>query len=487
MNFIHHRPSILQTVLILPLFILLLSSAVAQVPVDSIWSFDQIRTDADSNGIPDHLGEQVAVTGIANTSSGLFHEQYLQLFIQNDSSGLSVFSYDIEESVTPGDSLLVWGTIDTYNGLVEVQADSYNVFQNRTLPPPHKLKDAIVSPAKYLGVMAEGQGIIIDKGSTFNGKYVIISPEDSPDSIMVYVSNFHVMYADFNFDILNEGDEIAVKGVITEYNPEVPDQKEYKLFLRTPDDLNYVGLPSYYIRLIIWSILGLAVVLLMTYLFMRYRVETKTKDIQLSLKQKEILLKEIHHRVKNSLSIVSGLLEMQSMSTENEETIRILQNSQTRIQSIALIHEKLYKTDSLAEINLDNYLRDLIESIHRTFTELNEKVSLTFDMDSVQIDSKRVIYCGLLVNELVVNSYKHAFKDQKKGQLNIVLKKEDNYIILTVSDNGPGLRQEFNPENDTRLGSMLIKTFADNLGAEMNVSTSADAGTSFTFTFPANS
>lgn len=466
------------------LLFLLSSTLFAQSETDSISTYNQIRSDRNGDGQPDLLGEKVITTGIANSSSGLFHEQYLQLFIQDDSTGISIFSYNIDAPIVPGDSLLVWGTVDSYNGLVEVEADSYRVFHNRSTPRPLNLTDIIVNPADYLGVLAKGEGVITDTGSTYNGKYVIISPEESPGSIMVYVSNFHVRFSEFNFDVLNVGDKIAVEGVITEYNPEFPGQKNYKLFLRTPDDLSYIGLPAYYVSLIIWSVLALVAILLGIYLFMRYRVESKTKDIQLSLNQKELLLKEVHHRVKNSLSIVSGLLQMQSISTENEEANRILQTSQTRIQSIALIHEKLYKTDSLSDIKLDVYLKDLVESIHNTFTELNNRVSLQFELDSVEIDSKSVIYCGLLVNELVVNSFKYAFKNRDDGELTVKLKKDGDNIILTISDNGPGLPEKFNPEHQDGLGSMLINTFAAHLESETIVSEPNSGSTSFTFTFP---
>lgn len=394
------------------------------------------------------------------------------------------FSYEIGLPVAVGDSIIAWGEINTYNGMVEVSTDSYRVIKNVELPAPKNLTDAILNPTKFLGMLVEGDGVITEKGSTFNGKYVKISPENSTGDIMVYVSNFHIFHSEFNFNILSVGDKISVKGVFTEYNPEHPDEKNYKLFLRTPNDLSYIGLLSYYLYLIFWSTAGLTAILVCIYFYMRYRVESETKDIKLSLKQKEVLLKEIHHRVKNSLSIVSGLLQIQSMSAENEEAIRILQDSQSRIQSVALIHEKLYKTDSLSNIRLDDYLKDLIESIHSTFTEYSNRVSLNFEMDSVKIDSKSIIYCGLLVNELAVNSYKHAFKNKDNGELTIKLKEDGDYLFLTVSDNGSGLPNEYIPDTEKGLGSMLINTFAENLEAEINISTPEGGGTSFTFTIP---
>ncbi|MDZ7681827.1 MAG: sensor histidine kinase [Fodinibius sp.] len=183
-------------------------------------------------------------------------------------------------------------------------------------------------------MLVKGSGKVIEKGSTDNGKYVRISPSDtSRASMMVYVSNFHNLNKRFDFSVLGIGDEISVTGIVSEYNPEYPNKRTFKLFLRTPDDLSYSSLPRYY-----WLMGGGVMVLAILFiggwiLMLRRQVEKQTKEIQRSLQEKDALLREIHHRVKNSLSIVSGLIGLQIDSTEDRAAQNVLQDSQSRIQS----------------------------------------------------------------------------------------------------------------------------------------------------------
>jgi len=201
------------------------------------------------------------------------------------------------------------------------------------------------------------------------------------------------------------------------------------------------------------------------------------------LDEKEVLLREIHHRVKNNLSIVSGLIELQLDGTENERARRVLKDSQSRIYSMAMIHEKLYETKSLSGIRLDNYLRELVEAIHDTF-EYSDSVGLQFDMDSASLDIDKVVPCGLLINELVVNAFKHAFKDNEHGILKIGLKNQEGTLELTVSDNGRGLPEDFTLESTDSLGGMLISTFSAQLEAKTEIE--SGNGATFKFTFSVN-
>ncbi|NIU00678.1 MAG: PAS domain S-box protein, partial [Aliifodinibius sp.] len=147
--------------------------------------------------------------------------------------------------------------------------------------------------------------------------------------------------------------------------------------------------------LIIGGLIVVTVLIVGWVLILRKRVDSKTSEIKQSLKEKEILLQEIHHRVKNSLAIVSGLIDLQLDGTDNDEARHVLQDSQTRIRSMALIHEKLYQTKSLSDIELDIYIKELVEAIHETFTEYQEAVDLRFNLEKVELDIDRVIPCGL--------------------------------------------------------------------------------------------
>lgn len=472
---------------IITFFLLLLSINSYAQQQERIWNYAEIRADSNNDGTLDHTGEDVTITGIANIQSGLLHQHYLQVFVQNDSSGMSVFAMDIDTPFEQGDSILVRGKIQRYNGLAEVYADSYRVFKKASSPPaPKPLDSAMVNPSKYLGMLVEGRGSIVEKGTSFNGKYVrITSSEDATKTMMVYVSHFHHLFDDFNFDVLSVGDEITVRGIISEYNPDFPEEQTYKMFLRTPQDIEYVGIPQFYMLLLL-SGLGVVTIMIVGWVVMlRRQVDSKTSVIKESLEEKELLLREIHHRVKNSLAIVSGLIELQLDSTKSAEAKGVLQDSQTRIRSMALIHEKLYQTESLSEIELDNYLKELVEAIHGTFTEYQEHVELVFELEKVELDVDRVIPCGLLVNELVVNAFKHAFEKDKQGLLKIGLFNKNGEITLKVSDNGPGVPEDFSFDEEGNLGSMLVDTFAAQLNAKTGIATNGK-GSTFSFTFSRN-
>jgi len=459
----------------------------AQVVSDSLKPFAYVYADHNNDGRPDHLGQVISVSGVANIKTGVLHPKYLQVFIQNDSTGLSIFNKNILHPFNRGDSLVVTGEIQQYAGLPELYATSYKVFPrgSKVLPKPISLKRALLHPSKSIGVLVDGEGVIVEKGKTQNGKYLKVSVSDSARSkVLVYVSNFHVKAQDFKFDVLNVGDSISFAGIFGEESPDFSVHHIHKLYLRTPDDLTYEGIPRYYLLLGFGILLLIAIVVTGWIVSLRREVRNKTAEIQESLDDKEVLLREIHHRVKNNLSIISGLIELQLDGTDDENVKHVLKDSQSRIYSMAMIHEKLYETESLSSIKLDSYLKDLVEAIHGTFVEYNDSVSLKFDLETALLDIDKVVPCGLLINELVVNAFKHAFKENEHGVLTVELEKKDGKVELTVADNGPGLPEDFSLENTNSLGCMLISTFAAQL--EANTKIENRGGANFKFTFNVN-
>ena len=466
------------------LLVATITVAHAQSTADSLWSYDAIYMDSDGDDVPDLNDQVVTVTGVANVASGLLHESYLQIFIQTDSSGMSLFSMKIDSPVEVGDSIVATGKVERYFGLTEVHVDSYEIAARVDPPNASPIAEAIGDKERFKGMLLKGEGEVVETGNRFNGSYIVISPDENDETLMVYLSNFHSMYSSFDLDIYSIGDRVSVTGILSEYSPDFPTDRTYKLFLRTPDDISPVGLPSYYLQLMMIAF-GVCVVFVIGWaVSIRKRVDSKTKEIQLSLSQKEMLLKEIHHRVKNSLSIVSGLIEIQLSSTDNRETNAILQDSQTRIQSVALIHDKLYKTESLSNIEMDVYIKDLVQSIHGTFTDYNESVDLEFDLNPITLDSDRAVHCGLLINELIVNAFKYAFSRGKQGTLSVSLKEENGAITLRVADNGPGIPVQPDSDHSESLGTMLIDTFASHLRATKTISENDGGGAVFKFTFP---
>ncbi len=191
--------------------------------------------------------------------------------------------------------------------------------------------------------------------------------------------------------------------------------------------------------------------------------QAKNYRIQLerSLKEKEVLLKEIHHRIKNNLQIISSLLNLQLNYLNNEEIIGMLQSSQSRIRSMALIHEKLYKTKELSSINFGDYIKDLTTYLFKTYRNKTGSLRLELDLSEVKLDINLSISLGLILNELVTNSLRHAFPGNKPGKLNICLREDDSELLLIVADNGVGLPEDFDIKKTNSLGLELVDSLVD--------------------------
>jgi len=179
--------------------------------------------------------------------------------------------------------------------------------------------------------------------------------------------------------------------------------------------------------------------------------------IRASLAEKEVLLKEVHHRVKNNLQVISSLLELQSDSIRDERSRAIFRDSQNRIKSIALIHQKLYQSESLAYIDLREYIGELARHLISTSSMEPEQICLKVDVGDFSLGVDEAIPCGLIVNELISNSLKHAFPDDRGGEISVGCRiAEDGWIRLTVSDTGVGLPAGLDIGNTDTLGLQLV-------------------------------
>lgn len=218
-----------------------------------------------------------------------------------------------------------------------------------------------------------------------------------------------------------------------------------------------------------------------------YDITNRKKEeaiIRASLKEKQILLQEIHHRVKNNMAVISGLLELQAMNTENESLKSILKESKMRIYSMAMIHEKLYASKSLAAIKFDEYARELVEVIVSTVSDINTEVTVRFKMDSGELNITQAIPCGLILNELVVNCYKHAFAKQKAGSILVGFSKDNDQVTISVEDNGKGLPGDFKIEQQQSLGMTIIRTLVKQLEGDIDIQSGQDqTGTCFIISF----
>jgi two-component sensor histidine kinase len=197
----------------------------------------------------------------------------------------------------------------------------------------------------------------------------------------------------------------------------------------------------------------------------RLVTEAKLKD---SLEEKNVLLSEIHHRVKNNLAVVSGLLELQSMNTEDEKVIEVFTQSRNRIKSLALIHESVYQNENLSSIRFDRYFEQILQVIRNSYPSIGGEVLCNVEIGPIELEIARAIPCGLLLNEIVTNAFKHVFKSHVSGVLHISLTSESGLIHLMVRDNGPGL-PETAKTNPGSLGMTLIDSFVKQLKGSLQI------------------
>jgi PAS domain S-box-containing protein len=207
--------------------------------------------------------------------------------------------------------------------------------------------------------------------------------------------------------------------------------------------------------------------------------------IKKSLDEKNVMLAEIHHRVKNNLAVISGLLQLQVMQTDSEEINKALTDSQLRVQSIALIHEKLYSSESLAYIKYNKYIEDLLHTINRTYSTKSKNVVVKTDIEDISLNINQAIPCSLLVNEVLVNTYKHAFIERNEGEISINISEVDSMVTIIISDNGKGIDEEKeNSKGVKSLGLTLIKTLTVQLHGTYFLENKKDeSGTIFTLSF----
>jgi two-component sensor histidine kinase len=207
--------------------------------------------------------------------------------------------------------------------------------------------------------------------------------------------------------------------------------------------------------------------------------------IKASLQEKDILLREIHHRVKNNLQVISGLLDLQAMSVGNPELMERLNESQSRIQAMAMVHEKLYSSKDFSRIDLADYVRTLSKDLFKSYKINPGKIDLIIQTDGVvYVDINKAIPCGLILNELISNALKHAFPGDRHGELQVLMGETKNAEIeIIIRDNGLGLPDDVDIHQPQTLGLDLVNGLIKNqLDGQIEVR--RDNGTEFRIKFP---
>lgn len=222
----------------------------------------------------------------------------------------------------------------------------------------------------------------------------------------------------------------------------------------------------------------------------RLRIELEERKraqdaLRSSLQEKDALLKEVHHRVKNNMQVVSSLLNLQLDFLPDAQARPFIVDTQSRIAAMALVHEKLYQSDDLAWVDFADYLRELTENIAASFSPSASEIRFTLEADEIRLAIDAAIPCGLIINELVSNAYKHAFPDGRTGAVNVVLKRRSpGFIVMRVADTGRGIPLGLDLRRTESLGMQLVFTLAQQIQGEIEIKSSPGEGTVFELTVP---
>lgn len=198
--------------------------------------------------------------------------------------------------------------------------------------------------------------------------------------------------------------------------------------------------------------------------------------------EKEWLVKEIHHRVKNNFQSVMGLLGTQAGYLKNEVAVDAITDSQRRIQAMSLIHQKLYQSNNLSAINMPDYIHELVDFLSDSFNA-NNRIRFNLEIEPIELDLAHCIPLGLILNEAITNSFKYAFPDNTKGIIFISFKRSANEILLTIKDNGTGLPAVFDIEKSNSMGMNLMRGLSDEIGAQLTISSENGTHISVSFVY----
>lgn len=209
--------------------------------------------------------------------------------------------------------------------------------------------------------------------------------------------------------------------------------------------------------------------------------KTAEDNIKQSLKEKEVLLKEVHHRVKNNLQVISSILNLQSSYVKDKKSLDLLLESQNRIKSMAFVHESLYQTKDFSNISFSSYVENICSNLVHSYSDPDNPPELHMDLDLIQLNLDTAIPCGLIINELISNALKYAFKGKKNGKLRISVKQDREMIRVIIADNGKGFPSNVDFRNTESLGLQLVVTLVEQINGKIELET--QKGAKFTIEF----
>lgn len=235
---------------------------------------------------------------------------------------------------------------------------------------------------------------------------------------------------------------------------------------------------NHYWQLVILAVIIFIVLLVSVFFFLLFRnkkrinklLEQKYEMTQSSLEQKEFMMGEIHHRVKNNLQMIHAILDLQARDLKDPESVALIEDSLNRINAISMIHKKLYQSENIRAVRIDSYLDELVSDLIHHFThEANKKIDFVSECEDLNLDIETALPLGLIVAELVTNSCKYAFDGRDEAQIRLVLREEEEQLIVVVSDNGKGKAAA---GSDSNFGTKLIRSLSRKLKSELSETTS---------------
>lgn len=269
-------------------------------------------------------------------------------------------------------------------------------------------------------------------------------------------------------ELLNHHYKIAFGGHATNFEIETLDKNYKKIYLE-------IFLNPIYENELVVEVSGIA-----------HNVTDKKfvqQKMEQSLKEKEILLKEVHHRVKNNMQVVSSILNLQSSYVSDEYALTLLKESQNRIKTMAYIHESLYQNKSFTSVNFSDYVHTLVNNIVQSYSASKDKIALELDIEKITLSLDSSIPVGLIINELITNSIKHGFPGEKQGKISLNLKCENNYVFLELKDDGVGFAPDIDFENSHSLGLQLVNTLIEQIDGKFVFKSDGSSGMQILITF----
>ncbi len=359
---------------------------------------------------------------------------------------------------------------DNTNKVIELNCIANDITEikrteQKTINQAAKLKSIFESSYHYLWTIDRDK-----KLTSFNSNYneLVSSIYRIKPKIGLTINRGALTSNNKYLKIINQNYELAFNGEATSFEIETIDKTKKKIYLDV--FLNPIKENNNIVE-----VSGIA-----------YNITEKKinqQSIEQALKEKEVLLKEVHHRVKNNMQIISSILNLQAAHLKEESTINLLKKCQNRINTMAFVHESLYQNKSLTEINFSKYINSLAKNLFQSFSDSSSKIKLLLNLNDINLNLDSSIPAGLIINELITNAIKHAFLTANEGEICLNLYNKNGKMYFVIKDNGIGLPEKFNIKKTKTLGLQLVLALINQLGAEIKFKSQSQIGTEVSFSF----